>query len=79
MKGTAWSATFHTVVLHSTTITTWKEYNISVLHALKALVLILIIIVPIFSNLLVIFSVIFYRRLQAIKNYFLVSLAFAVS
>ena len=53
------------------------EYNFSVLHALKALVLILIIIVAIFSNLLVIFSVVLYRKLRGINNYFLVSLAFA--
>ena len=54
-----------------------NEFNFSVLHVLKALVLILIIIVAIFSNLLVIFSVILYRKLRGINNYFLVSLAFA--
>ena len=54
-----------------------EEYNFSMLHALKAVVLILIIIVAIFSNLLVIFSVVLYRKLRGINNYFLVSLAFA--
>ena len=37
----------------------------------------LIIIVAIFSNLLVILSVVLYPKLRGINNYFLVSLAFA--
>ena len=44
---------------------------------LKAFTLIPIIIVAIFSNLLVIVSVILYPKLRGINNYFLVSLAFA--
>ena len=44
---------------------------------IKGIVLILIIVVAIFSNLLVIFSVILYPKLRGINNYFLVSLAFA--
>ena len=44
---------------------------------IKGIVLILVIVVAIFSNLLVIFSVILYPKLRGINNYFLVSLAFA--
>ena len=44
---------------------------------LKGITLVSIIIVAIFSNLLVIFSVVLYPKLRGINNYFLVSLAFA--
>ena len=44
---------------------------------LKGITLVAIIIVAIFSNLLVIFSVVLYPKLRGINNYFLVSLAFA--
>ena len=54
-----------------------EESNLSLLHVVKALTLILIIVMAIFSNLLVIFSVVLYRKLRGINNYFLVSLAFA--
>ena len=43
----------------------------------QAITLVLVILAAIFSNLLVIFSVVLYPRLRGINNYFLVSLAFA--
>ncbi len=46
-------------------------------HVLKSAVLILIILLAIFSNLLVVISVIRYHKLRHINNYFLVSLAVA--
>ena len=54
-----------------------SHFNLNFTTIIKGIVLILIIIVAIFSNLLVIFSVILYPKLRGINNYFLVSLAFA--
>ena len=51
--------------------------NLDLKTVVKGITLILIIIVAIFSNLLVIFSVVLYPKLRGINNYFLVSLAFA--
>lgn len=50
---------------------------ISMLPPAQAITLVLVILAAIFSNLLVIFSVVLYPRLRGINNYFLVSLAFA--
>ena len=50
---------------------------ISMLTPAQAITLVLVILAAIFSNLLVIFSVVLYPRLRGINNYFLVSLAFA--
>ena len=50
---------------------------ISMLTPTQAITLVLVILAAIFSNLLVIFSVVLYPRLRGINNYFLVSLAFA--
>ena len=52
-------------------------FHLDFTTVIKGIVLILIIVVAIFSNLLVIFSVILYPKLRGINNYFLVSLAFA--
>ena len=49
----------------------------SMLPPAQAITLVLVILAAIFSNLLVIFSVVLYPRLRGINNYFLVSLAFA--
>jgi hypothetical protein len=46
-------------------------------HVLKAIVLVCIILLAIFSNLLVVVSVFRYHKLRHINNYFLVSLAVA--
>lgn len=46
-------------------------------HILKSIVLVLIIVLAIFSNLLVVISVVRYHKLRHINNYFLVSLAVA--
>ena len=54
-----------------------EEFILDFKSVVKALTLIPIIIVAIFSNLLVIASVILYPKLRGINNYFLVSLAFA--
>ena len=54
-----------------------EEFILDLKSVVKALTLIPIIIVAIFSNLLVIASVILYTKLRGINNYFLVSLAFA--
>ena len=54
-----------------------EELSFDLKAILKAFTLIPIIIVAIFSNLLVIVSVILYPKLRGINNYFLVSLAFA--
>ena len=51
--------------------------NLDMKTVVKGITLISIIIVAIFSNLLVIFSVVLYPKLRGINNYFLVSLAFA--
>ena len=56
---------------------TEEEFILDLKSVVKALTLIPIIIVAIFSNLLVIASVILYPKLRGINNYFLVSLAFA--
>ena len=53
------------------------EFKLDFTTIVKGIVLILVIVVAIFSNLLVIFSVILYPKLRGINNYFLVSLAFA--
>ena len=52
----------------------WHEVLLTVL---KALAMVLIIVSSVFGNLLVICSVIRYRRLRVITNYFIVSLALA--
>ena len=46
-------------------------------HVLKSITLVSIILLAIFSNLLVIVSVVRYHKLRHINNYFLVSLAVA--
>ena len=53
------------------------NFNLDFPTVIKGIVLILVIVIAIFSNLLVIFSVILYPKLRGINNYFLVSLAFA--
>jgi hypothetical protein len=47
------------------------------MHVLKAITLVTIILLAIFSNLLVVISVVRYHKLRHINNYFLVSLAVA--
>lgn len=54
--------------------TTWDDVVVTVL---KSVAMGLIVIASVFGNLLVICSVIRYRRLRVITNYFIVSLAFA--
>mgnify|MGYP002051436402 FL=1 len=53
------------------------HFDLEFTTIIKGIVLILVIVIAIFSNLLVIFSVILYPKLRGINNYFLVSLAFA--
>ena len=47
------------------------------LLVIKCIIIITIILLAIINNILVIVSVILYRRLRHVNNYFLVSLAFA--
>lgn len=61
----------------NTTYSELGHFNLDFTTIIKGIVLILVIVVAIFSNLLVIFSVILYPKLRGINNYFLVSLAFA--
>ena len=63
--------------LENTTFSELGTFHLDFTTVIKGIVLILIIVVAIFSNLLVIFSVILYPKLRGINNYFLVSLAFA--
>ena len=61
----------------NTTYIELDNFNLDFPTVIKGIVLILVIVIAIFSNLLVIFSVILYPKLRGINNYFLVSLAFA--
>ena len=63
--------------LENTTNHELAHFTLDFSTIIKGIVLILVIVVAIFSNLLVIFSVILYPKLRGINNYFLVSLAFA--